>query len=268
MVNRARMIKFTEAEVISTYEVEQSAFAASKKLGIGHNTVLRILAKHGIQSVGLKLYRENARRFSDDVTKAIATEYAAGALIADLEKKYGGSHYTITRAIKSNGVALRDNPAPPIRPGEPEKIIALRDQGLTYAKIALALGRTPKVVAKVLQDNGDETGKARGIKHGAWSGGKHVNGAGYVEVLVDADDPMASMRTLSNYVLEHRLVMARHLGRPLTARETVHHIDNDKLNNSIENLQLRQGRHGKHVVMRCLECGSHNIGFAPIKDNP
>ena len=39
-------------------------------------------------------------------------------------------------------------------------------------------------------------------------------------------------------VLEHRLVMAETLGRDLTDEEVVHHIDEDKLNNAIENLQL------------------------------
>lgn len=69
----------------------------------------------------------------------------------------------------------------------------------------------------------------------------------------------------TGHVLEHRLVMARKLGRPLLRTETVHHIDGDRMNNAPENLQLRQGKHGKHVVMCCLDCGSHNIGHVELE---
>lgn len=40
------------------------------------------------------------------------------------------------------------------------------------------------------------------------------------------------------YILEHRLVMSEFLGRPLNEDEHIHHIDGDKLNNSLENLQV------------------------------
>ena len=40
------------------------------------------------------------------------------------------------------------------------------------------------------------------------------------------------------YVLEHRLVVEKRLGRYLKPIEVIHHIDEDKTNNTVENLML------------------------------
>lgn len=89
---------------------------------------------------------------------------------------------------------------------------------------------------------------------------------GYVYVLVPRDDPMRIMagRAASGYVLEHRLVMARSLGRVLRQDETVHHINGDRKDNRLENLQVRQGKHGSGVAMTCNNCGSHDIAHVPL----
>ena len=60
--------------------------------------------------------------------------------------------------------------------------------------------------------------------------------------------------------------MAESIGRPLERSETVHHINGDRQDNRLVNLQLRQGRHGKGVVMRCNACGSHDVTPAPLME--
>lgn len=78
-----------------------------------------------------------------------------------------------------------------------------------------------------------------------WKGGKRENN-GYIWNYVPDDHEFACMRTGTRYVLEHRLVMARSLGRPLGRFEIVHHKDGVRHNNEISNLELTAlGEHAK-----------------------
>lgn len=102
-------------------------------------------------------------------------------------------------------------------------------------------------------------------------GGRAKGQGGYVLVSVAKDHPLYAMgftRRKGNYtyILEHRFVMAEHLGRLLRNDETVHHVDGNRKNNVITNLQLRQGKHGKGVVLQCRCCGSTDLVPVPIAD--
>lgn len=105
----------------------------------------------------------------------------------------------------------------------------------------------------------DRIGQRRGPDHWAWKGGRRTAAGGYIEVALPDEHPYASMRRNERYVMEHRLTMAEHLGRPLEANETVHHVNGDRADNRLENLQLRQGRHGNGVAYRCRACGSTDV---------
>ena len=57
---------------------------------------------------------------------------------------------------------------------------------------------------------------------------------------------------LNGYVMEHRYVVEKYLGRILRDDEIVHHIDGNKRNNAIENLMvMTQSEHAKlHARLR------------------
>lgn len=67
--------------------------------------------------------------------------------------------------------------------------------------------------------------RPKGADHFNWKGGIQKHALGY---LIEYKDRK----------LQHRKVMEDHLGRPLESNEIVHHIDENKKNNEINNLML------------------------------
>lgn len=80
--------------------------------------------------------------------------------------------------------------------------------------------------------------RRRRDRHASWRGGRYVDREGYVMILVVSGLPADGQSGWTKYRKEHRVVMEKMLGRRLRPGEIVHHIDNDKQNNSEENLLL------------------------------
>lgn len=85
-------------------------------------------------------------------------------------------------------------------------------------------------------------GKLKKQNSPRWREGRYFDKAGYVHVMIDTLPEQVQvvarqMKSKSGYyILEHRIVAAMKLGRPLTKQEIVHHKDGHKGNNAPANL--------------------------------
>jgi len=78
----------------------------------------------------------------------------------------------------------------------------------------------------------------RADEHPNWKGGHQIRPDGYISIQLQPSDPYYRMANERGCVLEHRLTVARTVGRCLLSEEVVHHINGNKSDNRIENLEL------------------------------
>lgn len=197
------------------------------------------------------------------VEDALIAAYKAGVTVREIGEAHGLTRETVFNVLRRRGVPRRRRPgAKKLDFTEEElgKIRELRAGGWTKTDMCDALHTSLPRLDRALQ----QLGLPRRTPRQSLARVR-VEG-GYTCVLVDEDDSLYCMTRsgASRYALEHRIVMARALGRPLGRSESVHHINGIRDDNRIENLQLRQGKHGAGVVMTCRNCGSHDIEAKPI----
>ena len=123
---------------------------------------------------------------------------------------------------------------------ETRRKISISNTGKKHNNIPWLKGKKmPEELRKKL--SAAHTGKHGGEKNISWRGGIQRDSAGYILIY----SPAHPFRNSRNCVFEHRLVMEKHLGRYLTPEEVVHHENEIKDDNRIENLRLFSGV-GKH----------------------
>ena len=67
----------------------------------------------------------------------------------------------------------------------------------------------------------------RGVNNPHWKGGRWVRKDGYVEIRIDG-----------RYHLEHVYIMEQHLKRPMQRKEIVHHLNGNRADNRLSNLEV------------------------------
>ncbi|MCW5318993.1 hypothetical protein GTQ43_36755 [Nostoc sp. KVJ3] len=140
------------------------------------------------------------------------------------------------------------------------------ESGMTQAEVAEHFGVKQKTIWKLFKQaqyqsripinkKNIKTGDQKAENNGNWKGGVTITGNGYIMVRCP-DHPRA--KEMGNYVYQHILVMERYLGRYLEwyglghkDNEVVHHINHNKQDNRIENLQLM--KHSQHIKLHSDE---------------
>jgi hypothetical protein len=249
-----------QQEIVRLYNSGASAKRIGPEFGCDEKPIVRILKIRGAYQPG--------RRPSQVVehTQELVHRYRNGESMEEIAAAYRTSRETVRRCLVSAGVTVRvSRHRHEVAPEDLAYVRERRADGLSAKYIAMEMGVPTGTITRWLRMAGLPTRtKGKGPDSARWRGGRIIGPSGYPAVWVEPDDPMRCMAFGAGYVSEHRLVMARSLGRALTPGETVHHINGDISDNRLENLQLRKGNHGKGVVVACLDCGSHNVGPVPI----
>ena len=243
--------------IIEAYSTGLNIKQVADKLHYGKRQVHRILQEGGAL---------RWRKITTEMEQVIVEEFKAGASQNQLHIKHKCTRHTISNVLKRNNVDVIPWEHVRLKADQIEELRRQWQKGVPRQTIMKYYGISGTTLNRWIKLLGESLRRsvASGENHGKWKGGRVFDENGYILVWMTKDNPFFKMANSQGYVREHRYVIAEHLGRPLLDNETVHHINGDKQDNRIENLQLRIGQHGSNQAYCCADCGSRNIVPIPL----
>jgi hypothetical protein len=182
------------------------------------------------------------RKISDSQLEEILSDYKNEMPVAEIYNKYKhlASSTTISRAIRASGVTLRS--------AGPKRSTCIECEEPVYRGKMCSRHYRQKLAEKKGSCNMpdcDQLQEARGCcsKHyQRLMSGRPMEDT--IAIWVNANGYICEYRkghiqaNKDGRTLQHRRIMSDKLGRRLESHENVHHINGDKLDNSLENLEL------------------------------
>lgn len=260
----ANTVLFTEKqdeEIKGRNASGEFIWALSKEYACSSEAICNAIRRAGGEPIKHK-QQGGKPKASESTQKAIVGKYLDGMTIEQLSKEYGLGRKAISNCIVREGKELRPPGTGERKFSEKEisEMIEMYNNGRGVVSIAKTMKTSAPKVSKNLRLAGVEINEGRlNKKNIDWQPRRRVGPAGYVKIKIHPDDAFYYLTTDGDYILEHRYVMMVNLERALTKDESVHHINGDRQDNRIENLQLRKRYHGKGQKWQCGDCGSHNI---------
>jgi len=177
------------------------------------------------------------RQVSKDTRSKIVELYISGERIATLGKQWGYDYKTVRRILVEEGIAIKQcggKRLPSV--ATIETVVGWINSGESCNQIAKRFGTYANKIATLLRESGIEPPDGR-IRRGSANPitktGRWLNNTGYVTVTLEPNEYALRGTRDGTNMLEHRLVMAKCLERPLLKSETVHHKNGDKTDNRL-----------------------------------